>query len=141
MTQHASDILAKIDRIAAEVVAKHALEVDKNARFPRASVDALAADGLLGMVSAPEVGGLGQGPGVAVKAIERLAMECGSTAMVVCMHWCAAAVIEKHGDEATRRATASGASLSTRSRSSGTSRTAACTRVELGYVTGPVKEK
>jgi alkylation response protein AidB-like acyl-CoA dehydrogenase len=76
-------------------------------------VDALAKAGLLGMVSAPEVGGLGQGPGTAVRAIERLAMECGSTAMVVCMHWCGAAVIEKHGTEAIRRATASGESLTT----------------------------
>jgi alkylation response protein AidB-like acyl-CoA dehydrogenase len=113
MTKNSSDILAEIDRIATDVVAQHAVEVDKHARFPRESLDALAQAGLLGMVSAPEVGGLGQGPGTAVRASERLAMECGSTAMVVCMHWCGAAVLEKHAGEAIRRKTASGASLTT----------------------------
>jgi alkylation response protein AidB-like acyl-CoA dehydrogenase len=110
---HESDALAQLEPIATDIVAGHALEVDKTAAFPRAAVDALAKAGLLGAISAPEVGGMGLGPGTAVKIIERLAKECGSTAMVVCMHYCGTAVIEKHGDQASRKAAASGEALTT----------------------------
>ena len=55
---------------------------------------ALAAAGLLGAVSAPEVGGLGLGFRGAATIVGRLAQECGSTAMVVCMHYCGTAVLE-----------------------------------------------
>jgi alkylation response protein AidB-like acyl-CoA dehydrogenase len=68
---------------------------------------------LLGLVSSREVGGSGSGLREAAHVVESLARECGSTAMVVCMHYCATAVIEAHGDVETRRAIARGAHLST----------------------------
>jgi alkylation response protein AidB-like acyl-CoA dehydrogenase len=68
---------------------------------------------LLGAVSAIEVGGLGLGLPGAARIVERIARECGSSAMVVCMHFSGTAVLEAHGDDATRRAAASGAHLST----------------------------
>jgi alkylation response protein AidB-like acyl-CoA dehydrogenase len=45
--------------------------------------------------------------------VRRIAQECGSTAMVTCMHFCGAAVLEAHADHDVRRAAASGAHLST----------------------------
>jgi alkylation response protein AidB-like acyl-CoA dehydrogenase len=67
----------------------------------------------MGAVSAPEVGGLGLGPRGAAAIVGRIAQECGSTAMVMCMHFCGTAVLEAHGDRDVRRAAASGAHLST----------------------------
>ncbi|MDM7915276.1 MAG: acyl-CoA dehydrogenase family protein [Candidatus Eisenbacteria bacterium] len=102
-----------LERIAVDVTARHAPEVDATATFPSASIDALAAARLLGMVSAPEVGGLGGGIAGAAAVVRRLARECPSTAMVVTMHYCGTAVLEQHADEATRRQAASGRHLST----------------------------
>ena len=95
------------------VVAENAIRVDVEGAFPAEAVAALSKAGLLGLLSATEMGGMGLGPRAAVDVIERLAQHCGSTAMVVCMHYCAAAVIEAHGSEEERRKTATGEHLST----------------------------
>jgi len=102
---------ALIESVAA-VAAANASAVDGGA-FPTATLDAMRANGLLGLVSATSVGGKGEGLAAAVRVVERLARECGSTAMVVCMHYCATAVIEAHGAAETRRAIAAGTHLST----------------------------
>ncbi|GAB3938364.1 hypothetical protein GCM10027614_18290 [Micromonospora vulcania] len=80
-----------------EVIRPQAGTVDRDGAFPRQGVDALGAAGLLGLASSPEVGGGGQGMRTVAELIERLAAECGSTAMVVLMHYAATAVIEAHG--------------------------------------------
>ena len=56
--------------------------------------------------------GLGAGRGRA-RSSGASASACGSTAMVVCMHYCATAVIEAHGPDDVRRAIAAGDHLST----------------------------
>lgn len=101
----------KLESIAA-IAAANAAEVDRGT-FPIKSVEALRAAGGLGLVSATEVGGSGKGLAEASQVVERLARECGSTAMVVCMHYCAAAVIEAHGSKEVRTAVAAGKHLST----------------------------
>lgn len=101
----------KLESVAA-IAATHAAEVDRGA-FPSQALDAARSAGLLGLVSATEVGGRGEGLAEASIVVERLARECASTAMVVCMHYCAAAVIEKYGATVTRKAIASGDHLST----------------------------
>ena len=96
----------------AQLAAANAADVDRGA-FPTATIEALARDGMLGLVSAKEVGGRGAGLANAAALVERLARECGSTAMVVCMHFCATAVIEAHGPLEVRKAIAAGKHLST----------------------------
>ena len=90
-----------------------AQRTDSEARFPREAIDALGRAGLLGLVSAAGVGGMGQGLGEASRVITRIAQSCPSTAMVVCMHYCATAVIEAQGAEPVRRAIARGEHVST----------------------------
>jgi alkylation response protein AidB-like acyl-CoA dehydrogenase len=107
------DILTLADRIATDVIAKNAAQVDAEAAFPHASIDALRNAGLMGLISSPDVGGLGFGPGTAARVVERFAKECGSTGMVLCMHYCGTAVIEAHGPESIRRDIAAGRHLST----------------------------
>jgi alkylation response protein AidB-like acyl-CoA dehydrogenase len=96
----------------APLAATHAAEVDRGT-FPSVTLKALADDGMLGLVSSKDVGGKGCGLAEAAALIERLARECGSTAMIVCMHFCATAVIEAHGPLDVRKAIAAGKHLST----------------------------
>ena len=102
-----------VDQVVSEVVAPQAPEIDRNGTFPRAGIDALAQAGLLGLVSATEVGGGGEGMRAAAEVIERLAAACGSTAMVALMHYTAVAGIEAHGAAPVRQEVAGGRHLST----------------------------
>jgi alkylation response protein AidB-like acyl-CoA dehydrogenase len=95
------------------VIASQAAETDRSGTFPRSSVDVLAKAGLLGLISAREIGGRGEGMAVAARVIERLAGTCGSTAMILLMHYSATALIEAHGGEDLRRAIAGNEHLST----------------------------
>jgi len=105
--------LDSTEHIATQVVAANAVAVDANAGFPAASLAALREAGLLGLISAKEVGGRGEGPRAAALVVERIARECASTAMVLCMHYAATAVLEKHGSVALRTQNARGEHLLT----------------------------
>ena len=105
-----------LDALAAvidQVVAPAAADVDRDATFPDASIAALGDAGILGLVSAREVGGGGAGLDAAAAVIEQLAGACGSTAMVVLMHYAATAMIEAHGSDELRRSVARGQHLTT----------------------------
>lgn len=96
-----------------EVVAPSAIHVDQDGAFPTQSIQALGEAGLLGLLSAPEVGGSGQTLRDAAEVIERLSTACGSTAMVVLMHYAAVAILEPHAPREIRQAIAQGRHLST----------------------------
>jgi len=102
-----------LEKIAVDVIRPAAVEIDKNGSFPRAAMDAFSKSGLLGLVSAKEVGGLGGGIREAAMVIERVAQECGSTAMVLAMHYNGTAVIEAYGSMETRKAIAEGKHITT----------------------------
>ena len=107
------DYLRTVDKLATTVIRNNASDVDANGKFPQDAVDALSDSGLLGLISAAEVGGLGLGFDAAARVVERIATECGTTATVTCMHYSGAAVIEKFGAESVRRDIAAGKHLST----------------------------
>lgn len=113
MTTNGDNYLAVLNQVCAETVALQAENVDRGGVFPDQSIAALKTAGLLGAVSAKEVGGLGLGTRGAAEIVRRVAQECGSTAMVLSMHYCGTAVLEAYGDAATRKQTASGDHLST----------------------------
>lgn len=102
-----------VDAIAGTVVAEHAIEVDRLGEFPAAAIAALRDAGLLGLVSAQEVGGMGEGARAAALTIERIARECGSTAMVLCMHYAGSVVLEAVGPKSLREQNAAGEHLLT----------------------------
>ena len=102
-----------LQKIIAEVIAPAATEIDGSAKFPRAAIAALSQAGLLGLISAKEVGGMGEGIAAASHVVEKIAEVCGSTAMVVCMHYCGTAVIEKFGTTQIRTDIAAGKHLTT----------------------------
>jgi alkylation response protein AidB-like acyl-CoA dehydrogenase len=106
-------ILDRLEPIAAGVIAAAAAEVDAGGTFPEATIEGLRQAGLLSLMTPTEHGGLGASHGTAAAVIERIARECGSSAMVVCMHYCGAAVLAKLGSPAVNRAVAAGEHLST----------------------------
>ncbi|MFI6237155.1 acyl-CoA dehydrogenase family protein [Micromonospora sp. NPDC050784] len=111
--QTTTDPTDTLGTVIDEVIRPQAPIVDRDGAFPRPGVDALAAAGLLGLASSTEVGGGGHGMRTVAEVIERLAAECGSTAMVVLMHYAATAVIEAHGPRDVRAAIAAGDHLTT----------------------------
>lgn len=106
------DHLAAAERTAS-VAREHAARVDSEGAFPEDAIAAAREFGLLGLMSAAPVGGHGRGLRQAAEVVELVARECGSTAMILTMHYCGTAVIEALGHEAVRRDVASGRHLST----------------------------
>ncbi|MGH3905631.1 MAG: acyl-CoA dehydrogenase family protein [Pseudonocardiaceae bacterium] len=101
-----------LSAVIERTVGPQAGEIDRTGAYPRDSVQALGEAGLLGILSAPEVGGTGEPLAAAAHVIEQLAGRCGSTAMVVLMHYAAVGVIEAHGPRDVRRAIARGEHVS-----------------------------
>jgi alkylation response protein AidB-like acyl-CoA dehydrogenase len=67
-------------------IASRAEAVDREGRFPRASVDELARAGVLGLAVPPRFGGSGADPVELMETIEQVAAACASTGMVLVMH-------------------------------------------------------
>jgi alkylation response protein AidB-like acyl-CoA dehydrogenase len=105
--------LDSLEKIALEVIRPAATEIDQSGAFPRTAMNALSQGGLLGLISAQEVGGAGQGLRAAALVVERVAQECASTAMVLCMHYAGTAVIEAHGPLSVRKTIAEGKHFTT----------------------------
>ncbi len=92
--------LARLAPVLTDVVGPAAAEIDRTGAYPRAALDALGRAGLLGLISAPEVGGSGEGHRAAAAVVQAVAEHCGSTAMVLMMHYAGTAVIEASTSEA-----------------------------------------
>lgn len=106
-----ADETSHLDRLAPivrEVIAPAAVETDRQGTFPAAQMRALSDAGLLGLISARDVGGLGQSHRAAVEVMEQVSRACASTSMVLCMHYAGTAVIEAYGPRPLREAIAGG---------------------------------
>jgi isovaleryl-CoA dehydrogenase len=102
-----------LGRVITDQVAPSAVQVDRDGAFPTENIHALGSARVLGLLSAADVGGGGLGLREAADAVEHLAGACGSTAMVVLMHFSAVAVLEAHAPREIRQAIAAGRHLST----------------------------
>jgi acyl-CoA dehydrogenase len=91
--------LAAIRKIAAEVAAPHAADVDARSRFPRETLEALKAAGFLSAPVPRELGGGGCGVRELTALCSALARACGSSAMVLAMHYVQVACIVRHAAE------------------------------------------
>ncbi len=114
--------LDTLERVITETIAPLAIEVDQAGTYPRAALEALGKAGLLGLISAKDVGGLGEAHRAATLVIEEIGKYCASTAMVVCMHYAATAVIEAYGPREIREAIARGHHVTTLAFSESSSR-------------------
>jgi alkylation response protein AidB-like acyl-CoA dehydrogenase len=84
---------ARADTIARDVLARHADDVDRRARWPAESIAALGDSGFLGLTVPADVGGAGQGPRTFFAVMRSLSGQCASSAMIYLMHVCAGQVI------------------------------------------------
>jgi isovaleryl-CoA dehydrogenase len=100
-------------RVIDEVVAPGAAEVDALGVFVRRQVEALAEAGLLALTVPPEFGGGGEGLRAAADVVGELGAACGSTAMIVTMHYAATAALVAGGLKEPLTAIAASGHLST----------------------------
>lgn len=91
--------LEAIRRIADEVAGPNATDVDREARFPVESVDALKAEGALSAFVPTELGGGGVSFEALAAACFELGKRCGASAMVFAMHQIQVVTIVRHLDE------------------------------------------
>jgi acyl-CoA dehydrogenase len=91
-----NDVVALARRIGREVAAVHAADVDANARFPKETVDAFRAEGLLGALVPAELGGLGHDLRQAAAVVREVARHCASSAMILAMHHIKVASVVRH---------------------------------------------
>jgi acyl-CoA dehydrogenase len=94
--QNFSLLLEAVRRIGTEVAARHAGEVDGQARFPSETVGALREAGVLSAAVPPEFGGAGCGMVELAQLCSTLAQACGSSGMVLAMHYIQLACIARH---------------------------------------------
>jgi len=73
-------------KLATEVLAPSAAEIDQKGEFPTANIKALGENRLLGLMVPPEKGGPGGNIKTTALVIEELAQGCASTAMCYTMH-------------------------------------------------------
>lgn len=80
------------------VAEAHAADVDRRARFPRETLDALAAAGLFGLIVPTDFGGRGDGPVETFEVLSALSQRCASSGMILTMHFAAVATLMAAND-------------------------------------------
>lgn len=94
--QDFASLLSSVRRIAQEVAAPNAADVDAKARFPRETIDALRDSGVLSACVPREFGGAGCTMSELAQLCAALAQSCGSSAMVLAMHYSQLGCIARH---------------------------------------------
>jgi acyl-CoA dehydrogenase len=92
-------LLAAVKKIAVEIAATHAAAVDAESRFPTETINALREVRALSAPVPRELGGLGCSMRELTELCSTLAQGCGSSSMVLAMHYIQVACIARHGLE------------------------------------------
>jgi acyl-CoA dehydrogenase len=95
--QNFESLLGAVRRIGLEIAAPNAGGVDRNARFPSETIAALRDAGVLSAAVPSELGGAACGMSQLAQLCSTLAQSCGSSAMVLAMHYSQLACIARHG--------------------------------------------
>lgn len=91
------EMLAAAKLIAQEVAAVHAADVDAKARFPQETVDAMKRHRLLSAAVPVSHGGPGLGMYELGQLCSAIAGACGSSGMVLAMHYSQLGTLVRHG--------------------------------------------
>jgi acyl-CoA dehydrogenase len=94
------EFLDAVRRVAAEVAAPNADDVDRRARFPHEAVEALRREGALSAYVPSELGGGCVSLTALAEACFELGRRCGAAAMVYAMHQIQVVTIVRHFDGA-----------------------------------------
>jgi acyl-CoA dehydrogenase len=93
------ELLKEVHAIGKSVLRVHAAAVDKDARFPIESINALREARLLSAYVPEEFGGMGLNMVQVSKICEALGQYCGSSAMVYAMHKIQVACVVHHAQQ------------------------------------------
>src|SRR4051794_29768822 len=102
LSASAQEHVSTASKIAGEIAALNAGDVDVNGRYPSESMKALADAGLYGLTLPKEIGGQAEGMRAFAGVVEELAGACGSTAMIYVMHVAATQAIATSSTLVTR---------------------------------------
>ena len=91
----------KVGRIADEVAAVHADDVDKEARFPTETFEALKEAGALSAIVPERLGGGGLGIADAAAASFVLGRRCGASGLIFAMHQIQVACLVRHCEDSS----------------------------------------
>ena len=92
-----ADLRSVAAGIGQDVVGPAAADVDRQARFPRESIEALRDARMLSAYVPTECGGAGASLAEIAGAVEALGQQCASTAMIFAMHQIQVACLVRHG--------------------------------------------
>ena len=92
-------LLESVRRIAAQVALPHADNVDRQARFPAETLAALRQAGVLSAAVPRSLGGAGCNVWELTQLCASLAQACGSSAMVLAMHFIQLGCLVRHGQD------------------------------------------
>ena len=92
-------LLREVHSIGASVLRVHAADVDKEARFPVESINAMRELGLMSAYVPESYGGMGLSIMQLSKICEALGQYCGSSAMVYAMHKIQVACVVHHAQQ------------------------------------------
>ncbi len=93
------EILKEVHAIGKSVLRVHAADVDKQARFPQESIDAMRGAKLLSAYVPQDYGGMGLNLQQTAKICEALGQYCGSSAMIYAMHKIQVACVVHHAQQ------------------------------------------
>jgi acyl-CoA dehydrogenase len=92
--------LESVRQVADEVAAAHADQVDREARFPVETLQALRDERALSAFISPKLGGDGVSFEAIAAACQQLGRRCGASAMVFAMHQIQVATLVRHLEDA-----------------------------------------
>ncbi len=95
-----ADPLATASRIANEIAAPAAADVDRNARFPEETIGALRDAHLLSALVPRDLGGLGTSLSEVARITELLGRRCAASGMIYAMHQIQVACLARHAAQA-----------------------------------------
>lgn len=96
---HFSALLTATRAIASGIATQHASDVDEQARFPSETIAALRSTGVLSAPVPTHLGGAGCNMQQLTQLCSTLSQGCGSSGMVLAMHYIQVACLARHGLE------------------------------------------
>jgi acyl-CoA dehydrogenase len=96
-----AQLLDCVHAIGRDVLSVNAADVDREARFPNESIDAMRAAKLLSAYVPVEYGGMGLNMVEIAKICEAMGQYCGSSAMIYAMHCIQVACVVHHGQQSS----------------------------------------
>ena len=98
-SQEFEQLLASVRDVSTNIAARHADEVDVQARFPQESIDALRELKVLSAAVPASIGGFGCSMAQQGQLCGAMAQGCSASGMVLAMHLIEVACIARHGME------------------------------------------